>query len=1067
MVCISDFIEQSTEKMQSYLRSLAAQIMPMRGDHPCAGKFIYYPLTVKRLYPDIHTVYGESIDAYVKRCGTAIRIADEHDAGKRAIRAVVTAGVGCGKTFFSAKLCHACLLSDKEFFSSCVELMNGENEYVPLLIRFSGIDSDSLYEGGFLDILYRLAVSFSRNQLSPEDFKTLWSELCSQGRALLIIDGLDELSPDELDDFWIRMGLFLTDYPLTNVIATSRNTVYDDGFVPYTISRIQFREQFVRFGKIWLDRYYEDEPKRAADAERIVNQNILNIDTLFSGVPEYFNFRLSYVTANSSFYYYELQKGLVELAMKRYTARRNKILYEEDIRLLLGYLSTIGCFVNNTSFSREALEGLIETAYTDLRGSLSAEYEIQTAIKALVQNAFLVKNGREYAINFDRTVIQYLCAEALVNGFVPQDICEDYESYLIGAYSELPEVAVYAAHLDHHFGSKFFGTLLEQTAEPDSEEDYQRRAILSQILCADRNPVTDRQLVRYCDDELCRNDLMNVYFIVTILYQSPHSMLRPIIEKRFREQLRCGETGFCFAFAACLVIERNGIGFRYDAVDPVDQYLDDNDDAAALALIRLAAAERLHFEENVYAQMYGIDFSKSVLSPRAVGFLNGLTENGFCSRDLLAGAVSDSLAAGLVSRRDFTLDNNRLAQLLEQGRDSLYEALLAYTDVITEPVTTACSQTVAQRYGELFRDSRKRDDLLFNTDNIITTYRYFKIYAALGCADRADTFRYSELLSEELRSPLVQMALPKDRTTLFDTDTVIKSLETDNGVYRLALLFRELDNPYIEDLSKETDPLRKKALTALLLIRGVIQRVYYDEDGEPIEQDIPTLLEEGICSGDNLSVIISVLADMTKRYPALQIIRDDRLVDEGSRRIQSILDRSSVSRRPLEKETVDFWLNSYFGEADAYAALLLMKKAYPEFGELIRLNEDDVLNLMVGLTVFSLDRYSCFDYADRLGIPTEAEPDEPSEDDSENADYIIFENKKYVIYLTKWESDGVTYHAVRDPGEKPVTMKNGKTVNNIFVLKYSSYERNQQITAPLSTEEAEKLFASMFNLMEN
>ena len=116
MTNLQSFIQASKEKTQSYLRSLATQIMPRRGDHPDSGRFLYYPLPVKRIYNDVKPDDGESRDDYIERCTKLVTEAETAEAERSALRAVVTARAGCGKTFFAAKLCHALLFSQEDFF---------------------------------------------------------------------------------------------------------------------------------------------------------------------------------------------------------------------------------------------------------------------------------------------------------------------------------------------------------------------------------------------------------------------------------------------------------------------------------------------------------------------------------------------------------------------------------------------------------------------------------------------------------------------------------------------------------------------------------------------------------------------------------------------------------------------------------------------------------------------------------------------------------------------------------------------------------------------------------------
>ncbi len=922
MIDLQSFRQASKQKIQKYLRSLATQIMPRRGDHPDAGKFLYYPLPVKRIYDGVKPDYGESQKDYIERCTKIVKAAEKANAERSALRAVVTARAGCGKTFFAAKLCHALLFSQEDFFLSCSELIDGKTNYVPLMIQFSGIDSEAL-EGDIVDVFFRTCVSFPKNSSFPrEELKELWKSQCDSGSALLIIDGFDELKKDETVSFMNRLQGFLNDYPLTNLIITSRSLIKDNSFTPYMILPMITQNLLEHSGKMWFESYYDDSSEYAKTAVEIINREIRKRNIVYFSVPEHFNYRLSCITADMPEHTYEFERGAVELAMNRYAARRNTLLCVNDARLLLGYLAGAVCIDKIKAFSREELAAVISNAYGDLCGSFSANPEPENVITDFIDNSFIAVQDESYSLNFPESIVHYICADAIVNELAPESVCHDYESFLCQNRYPLHDVAACVAHLDPRFGAKLFDCFLEDTCETDSVPFILRNYSTMMILCCKDHRVSERSLVRFCENEYKHNHYVHAVAVSNILNVSPSSQIVPIIKRLFLDSAEQGNTDYSFAYAACLAGGEKAVG-KCDMIKKIDTLFAEKKDTAALALLMLASGEKLNYSEEEYNEKYFDGYPLSTLSPDSAERLNTMITQDFQHRPLLTKAVKAALAAGIVKRGDFAVSGDELAHILEDGRDELCEVLLAYTDVITQPVKTVCSENTAKRYHSLREE--------YGSENALINYWFFKISAALGSiasdavymasqefskqihdSEANDYIKYTSLFVSDITSnqnpkdkaaQLKTVEMSSDAAALLQRDVVAQAVIL-NKVYVVAYPFSHRGDRFFRQLSDrsavEEDAARFilcKEVLALALRRGVITALSelrlpdFVSSPSMLLRTAPSfdivsvtpeqLLTEGVSMKIPRFIVNLVLCDLMKEHTPLELLQDEKALSRG------------------------------------------------------------------------------------------------------------------------------------------------------------------------------------------
>lgn len=144
-------------------------------------------------------------------------------------RLVVLGEPGAGKTTLTRWLATAYLLrlkKDENWASLPAVNTLPDKDLIPIIVRCRELDQNSI-KGSLEDILLHMLRKSELGEVESADLRTLLKKRLSDGDALLIIDGLDEITdPIARADFCQQLEKIVLAYPLSFIVATSRIVGY-------------------------------------------------------------------------------------------------------------------------------------------------------------------------------------------------------------------------------------------------------------------------------------------------------------------------------------------------------------------------------------------------------------------------------------------------------------------------------------------------------------------------------------------------------------------------------------------------------------------------------------------------------------------------------------------------------------------------------------------------------------------------------------------------------------------------------------------------------------------------
>ena len=149
-------------------------------------------------------------------------------------------------------------------------------KYFPIFIRCRELGKD--ISSSITDIIYKIPHKAEFSDVE-EGFKKIVSEALQDGKALLLIDGLDEISQDrDRINFVNQLRIFLSRYPNISIITTSRiagfravGGILADYCAQYEISRLSHNE-IRELSKKWHVSIIDNTDKTVVESNELVAQ---------------------------------------------------------------------------------------------------------------------------------------------------------------------------------------------------------------------------------------------------------------------------------------------------------------------------------------------------------------------------------------------------------------------------------------------------------------------------------------------------------------------------------------------------------------------------------------------------------------------------------------------------------------------------------------------------------------------------------------------------------------------------------------------------------------------------
>lgn len=234
-------------------------------------------------------------------------------------RLAILAKPGGGKSTLIKRIAVAYAYPDK------IKLVNDnlpDKDYFPIFIRCRELGNNISLS--ITEIINSIPTKAELSDLQ-DGFKKIVSEALQDGKALLLIDGLDEISKDrDRINFVNQLRIFLSRYPNTSIITTSRTAgfravggILADYCTQYEISNLNNNE-IRNLSKKWHIAIIDDTKKTIHESNELVNQILA--DTRITSLAE--NPLL-------------LTTLLFVKRWAGYLPTKRHILYQEMIKLLL------------------------------------------------------------------------------------------------------------------------------------------------------------------------------------------------------------------------------------------------------------------------------------------------------------------------------------------------------------------------------------------------------------------------------------------------------------------------------------------------------------------------------------------------------------------------------------------------------------------------------------------------------------------------------------------------------------------------------------------------------------
>lgn len=314
------------------------------------------------------------------------------------------------------------------------------NGYLPLLIElrsYAGLRAKDSSCKTFLDFLDHLG----KTEGYYPDKKTLDSFLSTDGRAIVIFDGLDEIfDPEDRDKITHQIDWFKSEYPRIRVVVTSRIVGYkrkiltDARFRHYTLQDLD-DNQVTAFVHKWYAIAFSEKPDQATKyIERITralkespsirllsgNPMILTIMAIMARNQELprERWKLYDHAASVLIDIWEVNRFLKDQSIKADFIDeddKREVLRRIAFKMQAGEKGLTGNYIHKDQLEKE-FEDYLTTRYTTEPGS--AKIIAKTMIKQLRERNFILSLYGANLYSFvHRAFLEYFCATAFTYRF--------------------------------------------------------------------------------------------------------------------------------------------------------------------------------------------------------------------------------------------------------------------------------------------------------------------------------------------------------------------------------------------------------------------------------------------------------------------------------------------------------------------------------------------------------------------------------------------------------------------------------------------------------------------------
>lgn len=407
-------------------------------------------------------------------------------------RAAILARPGGGKSTLIRRIALACAFPERR---KKVDDGLPETDLFPVYLRCR--DMNSLGTDSITDIIYRIIYRAEKPQYA-EPFKALIEDELQDGRMLLLIDGLDEISNErERICFVDQLRVFVATYPSVHLVVTSRETgfravarVIENYCAEYSIADLD-EEQIRRLSLNWHEAILNDKARAREDSEKVCDIILgderiraLAINPLLLTTLLFVKRWVGYLPTKRCTLYGEMIKLLLVTWNAVGHERLDLDETEPQLAFVAHYMTTNG----KQTITRDELEKCIIKARRELQDTLGytkvspSQFidQVEERSSLLIQRG-LEENARGELVpsyEFSHLSFQeYLTARALTEAWLPSDAEQDVVSVLQNHMQEtqwlevIPLAAVLSGRKD---AKEIVSYLLHETEKEDAKKDHGR-----------------------------------------------------------------------------------------------------------------------------------------------------------------------------------------------------------------------------------------------------------------------------------------------------------------------------------------------------------------------------------------------------------------------------------------------------------------------------------------------------------------------------------------------------------------------------------------------------------------
>ena len=361
------------------------------------------------------------------------------------IRAAILARPGGGKSTLIRRIALACAFPERR---EKVDDGLPETGLFPVYLRCR--DMNSQIADSITDIIYRIIFRAEQPRLA-EPFKALIEDELQDGRMLLLIDGLDEISNErERICFVDQLRAFVATYPSVHLVVTSRETgfravarVIENYCVEYSIADLD-EGQIRQLSLNWHETILNDKARAREDAEKVCDIILaddrikaLAINPLLLTTLLFVKRWVGYLPTKRCTLYGEMIKLLLVTWNAVGHDRLDLDETEPQLAFVAHYMTTHG----KQTITRDELEKCIIQARRELQDTLGytkvspAQFidQVEERSSLLIQRGLEENDRGELVPSYEFSHLsfqEYLTARALTEAWLPADAEQDMVSVL-------------------------------------------------------------------------------------------------------------------------------------------------------------------------------------------------------------------------------------------------------------------------------------------------------------------------------------------------------------------------------------------------------------------------------------------------------------------------------------------------------------------------------------------------------------------------------------------------------------------------------------------------------------